>query len=208
MRHCSSPSSIPCADTRCQPHSLRGSIFQNCNTQVGLQESKENTLERSLELANHSPSSFDWGYAGSSPAQLAFALLLDYTDDEDVALAEYMDFKTEVVSQLECTEPNGCWRLTGREIDAALRDSFAYDCGEGSVAVVCNPAHQYRVTKAASGIIVWENTPSSDGFSVGIAFSRNCSVPPRCPSKPSFFKIGWQPRLLTNKIHAPTPGVG
>ena len=56
-----------------------------------------------------------------SRAQLALALLLDYTDDEDVALAEYMDFKTEVVSQLDCTGPDGCWRLSGSEIDTALR---------------------------------------------------------------------------------------
>ena len=78
------------------------------------------TPDRSLELANHSPSGFEWGYTGSGPAQLALALLLDYTDDEEVALAEYMAFKTEVVSQLECTGADGCWRLTGREIDAAL----------------------------------------------------------------------------------------
>ena len=81
------------------------------------------TPDRSLELANHSPSGFEWGYGGSGPAQLALALLLDYTDDEEVALAEYMSFKTEVVSQLECTEPDGCWRLTGHEIDAALREA-------------------------------------------------------------------------------------
>ncbi|WP_254538652.1 DUF6166 domain-containing protein [Halomarina litorea] len=81
------------------------------------------TPDRSLKLADHSPSGFEWGYGGSGPAQLALALLLDYTDDEEVALAEYMAFKNEVVSQLECTEPDGCWRLTGREIDAALRET-------------------------------------------------------------------------------------
>ncbi|WP_458210272.1 DUF6166 domain-containing protein [Haladaptatus sp. NG-SE-30] len=81
------------------------------------------TLDRSLELVDHSPSGFEWGYGGSGPAQLALALLLDYTDNEEVALAEYMAFKTEVVSQLECTEPDGCWRLTGREIDAVLRET-------------------------------------------------------------------------------------
>ena len=78
---------------------------------------------KARNCANHSPSGFSWGYAGSGPAQLALALLLDYTDDEDVALKEYMEFKTKVVSQLECTEPDGCWRLTGREIDAALRET-------------------------------------------------------------------------------------
>ena len=81
------------------------------------------TPDRSLELANHSPSGFAWGYCGSGPAQFALTILLDYTDDEEVALVEYMAFKTEVVSQLECTEPDGCWRLTEREIDAALGGS-------------------------------------------------------------------------------------
>ena len=80
------------------------------------------TPERSLELANHSPSGFESGYCGSGPAQLALALLLDYTDDEEVALAEYKAFKNEVVSQLECTGPDVCWRLTCREIDAALHE--------------------------------------------------------------------------------------
>ena len=80
------------------------------------------TPDRSLELANHNPSGFEWGYSGSGPAQLALVPLLDYTDDEDVALVEYMKFETEVVSQLECTEPDSCWRLTGREIEAALHE--------------------------------------------------------------------------------------
>ncbi|WP_408960765.1 DUF6166 domain-containing protein [Natrinema sp. 74] len=78
------------------------------------------TPERSLGLANHSPSGFEWGYGGSGPAQLALALLLDYTDDEEVALAHYTEFKTEVVSQLDCSDPDGCWRLTGNDIDAVL----------------------------------------------------------------------------------------
>jgi len=59
-----------------------------------------------------------WEWAGAT----RLALLLDYTDDEEVALAEYKAFKTEVVSQLECTGPDGCWRLTGYEIDATLRE--------------------------------------------------------------------------------------
>ncbi len=81
------------------------------------------TPERSLELANHSPSGFEWGYSGSGPAQLALALLLDYTDDEDVALAHYTEFKNEVVSQLDCTDPDGRWRLTGNAIESVLRET-------------------------------------------------------------------------------------
>jgi hypothetical protein len=51
------------------------------------------TPQQSLELANYSPSGFSWGYSGSGPAQLVLALLLDYTGDENVALAHYTAFK-------------------------------------------------------------------------------------------------------------------
>ena len=78
------------------------------------------TPDRSLKLVNHSPSGFEWGYSGSGPAQLALALLLDYTKDEEFALTHYTQFKNEVVSQLECASPNEHWRLTGIEIESAL----------------------------------------------------------------------------------------
>src|SRR6056297_1472047 len=80
------------------------------------------TPQQSLELANHSPSGFSWGYSGSGPAQLALALLLDYTGNEDVALAHYTAFKNRVVSQLDCSHPEGYWRLTGTDIEYALRE--------------------------------------------------------------------------------------
>jgi len=83
-------------------------------------EQEQLTPERSLELANHSPSGFEWGYGGSGPAQLALALLLDYTDNEEVALAHYNKFKNEVVSQMDCDSAGECWRLTGSDIEAAL----------------------------------------------------------------------------------------
>lgn len=78
------------------------------------------TPNRSLELVNHSPSGFEVGYRGSGPAQLACALLLDYYEDEQIALDHYTQFKNEVVSQLKCTGPNGRWRLTGPEIEAVV----------------------------------------------------------------------------------------
>jgi len=51
------------------------------------------TPERSLELADHSPSGFEWGYGGSGPAQLALALLLDYTDDKAFAPRSLPEFQ-------------------------------------------------------------------------------------------------------------------
>jgi len=60
----------------------------------------KNSHARAESRAGGSQSSgFEWGYGGSGPAQLALALLLDYTDDEAFALDHYQEFKTEVVSQ-------------------------------------------------------------------------------------------------------------
>ena len=80
------------------------------------------TPSRSLQVEQHSPAGFEWGYGGSGPAQLALAILLDYTDDADTARAHYQQFKREVVSQLECTGPNGTWTLTPGEIEHVLPD--------------------------------------------------------------------------------------
>ena len=52
-----------------------------------------------LDLRNHSPTGFEWGYGGSGPAQLALALLADVFDDV-FALRHYQDFKWEVVAKL------------------------------------------------------------------------------------------------------------
>lgn len=46
----------------------------------------------SQALRNHSPEGFSWGYDGSGPAQLALAILLDYTGDEELALWHYQAF--------------------------------------------------------------------------------------------------------------------
>ena len=81
------------------------------------------TPERSLALVKHSPSGFEWGYGGSGPAQLALALLLDYTGAEAFALDHYQAFKNKVVSQLDCAGSDEYWRLTASEIDAALRET-------------------------------------------------------------------------------------
>ena len=53
-----------------------------------------------LNLVDHSPSGFNWGYGGSGPAQLAFAILYDYFDHKDVAFNNYQQFKWEVIAKL------------------------------------------------------------------------------------------------------------
>jgi hypothetical protein len=89
---------------------------------LNLTDHERLTPDRSLNLVRHSPARFDWGYVGSGPAQLACALLLDYTDDETVAQQHYIQFRNEVVSQLVCDGPAECWHLTGDDIQAALAE--------------------------------------------------------------------------------------
>lgn len=52
----------------------------------------------SLEIYNHSPDGFEWGYHGSGPAQLALAILLEETGNPQFALEHYQDFKRDVIA--------------------------------------------------------------------------------------------------------------
>lgn len=47
----------------------------------------------SLQIVNHSPDGFEWGYGGSGSAQLALAILLDYLKDPRRAMQFHQDFK-------------------------------------------------------------------------------------------------------------------
>jgi len=87
---------------------------------LNLSEHRRLSPDRSLDIVNHSPNGFEWGYTGSGPAQLACGLLLDYYGDEQFAREHYIAFLNRVVSRLECEAPADCWHLTGEEIDAAL----------------------------------------------------------------------------------------
>lgn len=55
--------------------------------------------ERSQAVWNHSPDGFSWGYGGSGPAQLALAILLHVTDDEEMSVRLHQAFKESYVSQ-------------------------------------------------------------------------------------------------------------
>jgi hypothetical protein len=68
------------------------------------------TLRLRLDLRNHSPTGFEWGYGGW-PAQLALAILADALGDE-AALKWYQRFKFAVVAALPAAE----WTLTAGEV--------------------------------------------------------------------------------------------
>lgn len=71
----------------------------------------------SQSVREHSPTGFEWGYPGSGPAQLALALLLDFTQDREWALTHYQAFKNDYVAAWE--EPR--FSISGAEIVAWLQ---------------------------------------------------------------------------------------
>jgi hypothetical protein len=64
-----------------------------------------------LNIRNHSPTGFAWGYNGSGPAQLALALLVDALGDVDLALRHYQEFKCAVVASWPQS-----WSISGEEL--------------------------------------------------------------------------------------------
>jgi hypothetical protein len=76
------------------------------------------SLPLRLDLVNHSPSGFSWGYAGSGPAQLALALLADALGDDDLAVRLHQDFKFKVVA---CWLEGERWWITADQIMAVVK---------------------------------------------------------------------------------------
>lgn len=66
-----------------------------------------------LEIRNHSPAGFSWGYAGSGPAQTALALLCDATGNVKEAEQYYQHFKAAVIARLPEGED---WEMTDSEV--------------------------------------------------------------------------------------------
>ena len=61
-------------------------------------------LKARTDEVNHSPDGFAWGYAGSAPAQLAYAMLRDVTGDKALSERLYQAFKTDVIAKLDKDE--------------------------------------------------------------------------------------------------------
>jgi hypothetical protein len=70
-----------------------------------------------LEYVNHSPDGFNWGYAGSGPAQLAFAILFDYSNNASWARMYYRDFKFNIISNIQ----TAIWELSSLDIEQWIK---------------------------------------------------------------------------------------
>lgn len=75
-------------------------------------------LDPRLDIRNHSPSGFEWGYGGSGPAQLALALVADCCGEAQAIPTVYQKFKAKVIARL----PNDGWVLTEEDITGAIED--------------------------------------------------------------------------------------
>ena len=56
------------------------------------------SLEKSLQIVDHAPDGFQWGYMGSGPAQLSAAILNEVTGDPEITREYYQLFKFDYVS--------------------------------------------------------------------------------------------------------------
>ena len=78
-------------------------------------------LNPRLDLRVHSPDGFNYGFAGSGPAQLALAILADALGDDELALAHYQKFKFGVIAKLQ----ESPWRITQAEVRTWIADVLA-----------------------------------------------------------------------------------
>jgi len=65
-----------------------------------------------LDIVNHSPTGFAWGYSGSGAAQLAVAILADWMSCDHAARALHQRFKAAATARL----PEKHWSLTDNDL--------------------------------------------------------------------------------------------
>jgi hypothetical protein len=104
-----------------------------------------------LDLFNHSPTGFGWGYGGSGPAQLALALLADALGDDDLAVRLHQAFKFKVVA---CWPEGERWWITADQIAAVVK------LIEQEIAQAANDGGQPQATEPAA-------SPSTGSLSAG-----------------------------------------
>lgn len=79
-------------------------------------------LPMRLDLRNHSPTGFAWGYAGSGPAQLALAMCCQLVDDE-TALRVYQVVKARLMATLPQDAKE--WSISGVALLAEIERAAA-----------------------------------------------------------------------------------
>lgn len=85
-------------------------IYSGSRDENGIARVKtsEGELPVRLDLFNHSPDGYEWGYGGSGPAQLALAILADALKKDDMAITLHQHFKNHIVANF----PHEAWEMS------------------------------------------------------------------------------------------------
>jgi hypothetical protein len=73
-------------------------------------------LSEHYEVKQFTNRGFEWTYEGTSPQQLALAILFDFSGDKNRAVALSGPYMKDVIANLD-----NDWRLTGDDVGAYLR---------------------------------------------------------------------------------------
>jgi Family of unknown function (DUF6166) len=73
-------------------------------------------LPEHYEVKQFTKRGFEWTYDGTSPRQLALAILFDHLGDKDRAIALSEPYMKDIVANLD-----NDWKLTGADVDAYVR---------------------------------------------------------------------------------------
>jgi len=92
-----------------------GPQIVNIFIEYPLEPGRRPRTRRLLHRSRHSPDGFQWGYYGSGPADLALAILWDYTGLEPEPKL-YQKFKNDLIAKA-----GQQLRIEGGEIDQWLR---------------------------------------------------------------------------------------
>lgn len=89
-----------------------------CRVEVVAFDGTVSDLPLRLDLFNHSPTGFEWGYSGSGPAQLALALLAHALEDDDRAFQHHQRFKFKHVASFDAER----WSMSSPRIRLIVDD--------------------------------------------------------------------------------------
>jgi Family of unknown function (DUF6166) len=78
-------------------------------------------LPEHYEVKQFTKRGFEWTYDGTSPRQLALAILFDHLGDKDRAIALSEPYMKDIVANLD-----NDWKLTGEDVDAYVRRRGAH----------------------------------------------------------------------------------
>jgi len=77
-------------------------------------------LPEHYEVRQFTKRGFEWTYDGTSPRQLALAILFDHLGDKDRAIGLSEPYMKDIVANLD-----NDWKLTGEDVDAYVRQRGA-----------------------------------------------------------------------------------